>query len=140
MVNTYLILTVVLLLLAGGMAGYVILTGINNSNPQNTLPVAPARESVTPTTNTTNATQVATKPTATPVATVTPTATATALPTTAPGYFDQGTRYGINAVPPGPVATATPAASPTPFPTTTQDRPTDQGNGTIIVGPVNMNG
>ena len=70
--NKYLILAVVILLLAGGMAGYVIANGINH-----TAPVAPtALKNTTATANaTTNTTKNATTQTATVAPTVAPTAT-----------------------------------------------------------------
>lgn len=101
----------VLLLLVGGMAGYIISTSLNGGT--HTVSVAPItlKNVTTNTTTTTNATRKVTpkvvpteQPTATPVYVATPTPTTpTAAPLNVPnpGYFDQGIRYGINAVPPG---------------------------------------
>lgn len=77
--NKFLILAVVILLLAGGMAGYVIANGLNNPGPQKTLPSAPTRAVATAnaTKNTTrNATATPTATTAVPTATPAPAAPA----------------------------------------------------------------
>ena len=77
--NKFLILAVVILLLAGGMAGYVIANGLNNPGPQKTLPSAPTRAVATAnaTKNTTrNATATPTGTTAAPTATPAPAAPA----------------------------------------------------------------
>jgi hypothetical protein len=101
--NNYLIFSMVLLLLVGGMAGYIISTGLNGGT--HTVSVVPITlKNVTTNTTTTPKVVPTEQPTATPVYVATPTPTTpTAAPLNVPnpGYFDQGIRYGINAVPPG---------------------------------------
>ena len=87
MINTYLIFAVVVLLLAGGMAGYVVSNGINHTAP--VAPITFKNATTNATKNITTVTRAATiAPTATPtpqqVVVVMPTATPTAVPTVTP--------------------------------------------------------